>query len=208
MDECRKILTAGVACLELVEDSLKIEKLLAFIELIIQWNKVYNLTAIRNRHDMARLHMLDSLAISPYLRGQRLCDIGTGAGLPGIPLAIYHPEKQFILVDSNAKKTRFVQQVILKLKLTNVSVYHSRVENFNVTARFDTVTCRAFANMNNIVDLTAHLLAKKGLLLAMKGSISAAELAPLVIPYQVITLHIPTIEVKRCLISIESSALT
>ena len=120
MEACRKILVSGLESLNLSLSDDKIEQLLGFIKLIEKWNKAYNLTAIRDREAMVRLHLLDSLAIVPFIEGKRVIDIGTGAGLPGIPLAIYFPEIEFVLLDSNAKKTRFVQQAILELKLKNV----------------------------------------------------------------------------------------
>jgi len=207
MDKCRKILTTGITDLGLSEDKVKLEKLLDFIELIAKWNKTYNLTAIRDQQEMAKLHILDSLAISPYIRGQQLIDIGTGAGLPGIPLAIFHTEKQFVLLDSNAKKTRFVQQVILELKLDNVSVCHSRVEDFKPNIGFDTVTCRAFASMDNITRLTRHLFNENGLLLAMKAQKLEEELKTLNKDYRLITLKVPFIAAERCLVCFESEAL-
>ncbi|MDQ7091737.1 MAG: 16S rRNA (guanine(527)-N(7))-methyltransferase RsmG [Methylococcales bacterium] len=200
----RTILTSGITELGLSDEPQKLEKLIAFIDLIIKWNKAYNLTAIRNPEEMARLHILDSLAISPYIRGQRLIDIGTGAGLPGIPLAIYHPEMQFTLLDSNAKKTRFVQQAILELKLTNVIVQHHRVEDFKPEIGFDTVTCRAFSSMDTIMQLTAHLFNDKGLLLAMKGQTPKDELALLSQHYNLINLTVPSIDAERCLVCIET----
>ncbi|MDD1617751.1 MAG: 16S rRNA (guanine527-N7)-methyltransferase, partial [Methylococcaceae bacterium NSP1-2] len=115
MESCRTILESGLNTLNLPHTPEQTEKLLAFIKLIAKWNKAYNLTAVRNNEDMARLHILDSLAILPHIEGKRVIDIGTGAGLPGIPLAICLPEVEFVLLDSNAKKTRFVQQVILEL---------------------------------------------------------------------------------------------
>ena len=207
MDKCREILTTGITSLGLSENSVKLEQLLIFIELIAKWNKIYNLTAIRDKQEMAKLHILDSLAISPYIRGQRLIDIGTGAGLPGIPLAIFHPDKQFILLDSNAKKTRFVQQAILELKLDNVSVCHCRVEDFKPKIGFDTVTCRAFASMDNIARLTRHLFNENGLLLAMKAQKLDEELNALGKDYRLITLKVPFIEAERCLVCLESKAL-
>jgi len=171
MEACRKILVSGLQSLNLSQAEDKIEQLLGFIKLIEKWNKAYNLTAIRNREDMVRLHVLDSLAIVPFIEGKRVIDIGTGAGLPGIPLAIYLPEIEFTLLDSNAKKTRFVQQAILELKLKNVSVCHNRVEQYHPEKGFDTVITRAFAGLSDIVELTAHLLNKDGLLLDMKVKI-------------------------------------
>jgi len=197
------LLNQGLTALSLPSDADKEAKLLAFIELICKWNKAYNLTAVRDKEAMVSLHLLDSLAILPYLHGQRFVDIGTGAGLPGIPLAIYQPEKEFVLIDSNAKKTRFVQQVILELGLKNVTVLHSRVEAYQSAVLFDTVLCRAFAIMNEIIKLTQHLLCADGLLLAMKGQVPEAELAQLAQQYQVISLAVPSIAAQRCLIYVK-----
>jgi len=202
MEACRKILVSGLQSLNLSQAEDKIEQLLSFIKLIEKWNKAYNLTAIRNREDMVRLHVLDSLAIVPFIEGKRVIDIGTGAGLPGIPLAICLPEIEFVLLDSNAKKTRFVQQAILELKLKNVSVCHNRVEQYHPEKRFDTVITRAFAGLSDIVELTAHLLNKDGVLLAMKGQIpdvSKLESAKT----ELIPVNVPGISAERCLVKIQ-----
>jgi len=203
MEACRKILVSGLQSLNLSQAEDKIEQLLGFIKLIEKWNKAYNLTAIRNREDMVRLHVLDSLAIVPFIEGKRVIDIGTGAGLPGIPLAIYLPEIEFTLLDSNAKKTRFVQQAILELKLKNVSVCHNRVEQYHPEKGFDTVITRAFAGLSDIVELTAHLLNKDGgVLLAMKGQIpdvSKLESAKT----ELIPVNVPGISAERCLVKVQ-----
>jgi len=202
MEACRKILVSGLQSLNLSQAEGKIEQLLGFIKLIEKWNKAYNLTAIRNREDMVRLHLLDSLAIVPFIEGKRVIDIGTGAGLPGIPLAIYLPEIEFTLLDSNAKKTRFVQQAILELKLKNVSVCHNRVEQYHPEKSFDTVITRAFAGLSDIVELTAHLLNKDGVLLAMKGQIpdvSKLESAKT----ELIPVNVPGISAERCLVKVQ-----
>ena len=202
MDACRKILVSGLKSLKLSLSDDKIEQLLDFIKLIEKWNKAYNLTAIRNREDMVRLHVLDSLAIVSFIEGKRVIDIGTGAGLPGIPLAIYLPEIEFTLLDSNAKKTRFVQQAILELKLKNVSVCHNRVEQYHPEKSFDTVITRAFAGLSDIVELTAHLLNKDGVLLAMKGQIpdvSKLESAKT----ELIPVNVPGISAERCLVKVQ-----
>jgi 16S rRNA (guanine527-N7)-methyltransferase len=202
MEACRTILESGLNTLNLPHNTEQIEQLLAFIKLIAKWNKAYNLTAVRNNEDMARLHILDSLAILPHIEGKRVIDIGTGAGLPGIPLAIFLPDIEFVLLDSNAKKTRFVQQVILELKLKNVSVLHHRVEDYQPEQGFDTVTMRAFASLPDIMKLTAHLLNPDGVLLAMKGQIPEAELAELNIHATLIKLNVPNVDAERCLIKI------
>lgn len=203
MEDCRNILVSGTTALNLNVTEQQIQQLLDFIKLIEKWNKAYNLTAIRNREEMVRLHILDSLAILPHLEGQRIIDIGTGAGLPGIPLAICVPERRFMLLDSNAKKTRFVQQVILELKLKNVEVLHSRVENYRPEQVYDSVLARAFASLADIVKLTAHLVGKEGVLLAMKGQNLDAELAEISAKKSVISISVPGTDVERCLVRIE-----
>jgi 16S rRNA (guanine527-N7)-methyltransferase len=207
MVNCQILLREGLSALSLPSDADKEAKLLDFIDLIAKWNQAYNLTAVRDKEAMVSLHLLDSLAILPYLHGQRWVDIGTGAGLPGIPLAIYQPDKEFVLIDSNAKKTRFVQQVILELGLKNVSVLHSRVENYRPVALFDTVLCRAFASMGEISKLTQHLLADDGLLLAMKGQVPAQELTQLSQNYRVIELIVPQIAAQRCVIYVKKAVI-
>ncbi len=203
MEDCRKILVSGIVSLNLNIDEDKLEQLLGFIKLIEKWNKAYNLTAIRDREQMARLHILDSLAIVPHIEGKRIIDIGTGAGLPGIPLAICLPEIGFTLLDSNAKKTRFVQQAVLELKLKNVEVLHSRVEDYYPETPYDAVLTRAFADLSDIVKLTAHLLAGDGVLLAMKGQSMDAELAQIKAKTSVIPISVPGADVERCLVRIE-----
>ncbi len=202
MEACRNILISGLKTLNLSFKPEQIEQLLAFIKLIAKWNKAYNLTAVRNNEDMARLHILDSLAILPHIEGKRVIDIGTGAGLPGIPLAIFLPEVEFVLLDSNAKKTRFVQQVILELKLKNVSVIHSRVEDYQPKLGFDIITTRAFTNLADMVKMTAHLLSPDGVLLAMKGLIPEAELAEINAKTTLIPIKVPEVEAERCLVRI------
>ena len=206
MDNCRKILQQGLQELNIRADETQLELLLAFIKLLEKWNKAYNLTAVRHREDMARLHILDSLTVLPFIQGKQVADIGTGAGLPGIPLAIFSPDVEFTLVDSNAKKTRFVQQAILELKLKNVNVMHSRVENMKIDALFSTVIMRAFANLKDIMCLTRHLLDKQGILLAMKGQKPDQELTNIDAQYLIIPVNVPGVEAERCLIRIEGMA--
>jgi 16S rRNA (guanine527-N7)-methyltransferase len=179
MDGCRETLVQGISALAIELAEPQIGQLLRFINLIEKWNKAYNLTAVRDPVAMVGLHLLDSLAILPYLKGDRIVDIGTGAGLPGIPLAICLPDRHFTLVDSNSKKTRFVQQVVLELQLKNVEVIHSRVELLKPSSLFSTVISRAFAGMGDIVQLTGRLLADDGCLLAMKGQVPKQELESL-----------------------------
>lgn len=206
METCRELLAAGLMALNLPVETRLMTSLLDFTALIEKWNKTYNLTAIRRKQDMVALHLLDSLAMLPFIEGKRVIDIGTGAGLPGIPLAICRPDIEFTLLDCNAKKTRFVQQAILELKLENVVVCHQRVEDYHPEQGFNSVITRAFANLADIVALTAHLLAKDGVLLAMKGQNPAAELAQVSAKTRVIPIRVPGVAAERCLIRVESLA--
>jgi len=203
MDSLSTRLAAGLSDLSLTLSEPQVACLLAFIKLIQKWNKAYNLTAVREPLEMVDLHLLDSLAILPHLPNGRIADIGTGAGIPGIPLAICRPDCHFTLVDSNSKKTRFVQQAVLELKLANVEVIHARVEQLKPAESFDAVLTRAFASLPDIVRLTGHLLAEDGVLLAMKGQTQSDDLAGIAGALQVIPLHVPGIEAERCLIRIE-----
>lgn len=205
MESCRKILQQGLQTLGITANENKLALLLAFIQLIEKWNKTYNLTAIHNRDEMASLHILDSLTILPYLQGSRVADIGTGAGLPGIPLAIFSPDIEFTLIDSNAKKTRFVQQVVLELKLKNVIVIHDRVENIRTDRFFSTIVIRALASLYKLMLLTKHLMATQSILLAMKAQRPTQELANIDYPYSVITLNLPSVKTERCLIRISGA---
>ncbi len=200
------ILEQGLQELEINADEKQLGLLLSFIKLIEKWNKTYNLTALHTAEDMARLHILDSLTVLPFIEGHRVADIGTGAGLPGIPLAIFLPNVKFTLVDSSAKKTRFVQQAIIELKLKNVTVLHNRVENLRPTDLFSTVIMRAFSNLSDIINLTQHLIEKQGLLLAMKGQKPVDELDQIKQPYSVIPVTVPGVKVERCLILIKGLA--
>jgi 16S rRNA (guanine527-N7)-methyltransferase len=202
MEACKKTLITGLESLDLPLDEDKIEQLMCFIKLLEKWNKAYNLTSIRNTEDMVRLHLLDSLAIIPFIEGKNVIDIGTGAGLPGIPLAIYLPSIDFTLLDSNAKKTRFVQQVILELKLKNVSVCHNRVERYLPEVSFNTVITRAFASLSDIVKLTRHLLSKNGIILAMKGQPPDEQYINFA-KTTLIPINVPGIPANRCLVKMQ-----
>ncbi len=203
MDKCYGLLESGLNELGLSITTNKINALLSFVTLIQKWNKTYNLTAIRNKEDMVILHLLDSLAVLPFLQGPRVIDIGTGAGLPGIPLALYAPDLEFVLLDSSAKKTRFVQQAVLELELNNIHVHQARVEVFEDATGFDTIISRAFSNLKDTVAKSEHLLRENGKLLAMKGQHPKQELEQLAMPGDTIPVDVPGIEAKRCIVRIE-----
>ncbi|PIQ42872.1 MAG: 16S rRNA (guanine(527)-N(7))-methyltransferase RsmG [Gammaproteobacteria bacterium CG11_big_fil_rev_8_21_14_0_20_46_22] len=164
------------------------QKLQAYLVLLKKWNKVFNLTAIESDEAMMDLHLQDSLNIQPFLQGDRILDVGSGAGLPGIPLAIACPDKQFYLLDTNGKRTRFLTQVKIELGLNNVHVIKSRVETYSPDGLFTSITSRAFSSLSDFFDKTHHLLEKEGVLLAMKGQYPEEELKAIHTPYEVKTL--------------------
>jgi 16S rRNA (guanine527-N7)-methyltransferase len=173
------LLQRGCDELELSINAGQREQLLSYLALLSKWNKTYNLTAVRDEELMVTRHLLDSLAIAPYLSGRRFIDVGTGAGLPGIPLAIALPQHEVHLLDSNGKKTRFLFQVKTALCLDNIVVHHARVETLQTTEPFDGVLSRAFASLQDMAQSCRHLLAPEGRLLAMKGEHPAQELEDL-----------------------------
>ena len=160
-------LEQGVAALGLTLPAGAAERLLDYQALLERWNAAYNLTAIRDPAEMVTRHLLDSLAILPYVHGETLADLGTGPGLPGIPLAIAAPGRQILLVDSNGKKVRFLREAIRALQLDGVRAVQSRVED--VEGTFDCITARAFASLEDMLVWGGHLLTKDGIWLAMKG---------------------------------------
>lgn len=193
-------LKRGAAAMELRLSDTTIERLVAYLELLIKWNKAYNLTAIREPEKMISLHLLDSLASLPYITGQRVIDVGTGPGLPGMVLALCLPEKEFTLLDSNGKKTRFLMQVKMALDVANVTVANERVEQHPLQGYYDHVTSRAFASLEDMIRWCRPLPTEKGTFLAMKGVYPDAELAALpddILVQQVDALQVPTIDAER-----------
>ncbi len=192
-----------------LESSLSLnqrEKLAQYLQLMMKWNKVYNLTAITDPHAMVIKHILDSLSIAPYLHGQRVIDVGTGAGLPGVPLSIIRPDLRFVLLDSNGKKIRFLNQTLLELCMENVEIIHERAENYNPEYCFDTVMTRAFASIPDMLSATQHLCCKNGSFLAMKGADPADELKTIsneFVVKQIIPLNIPGLDAERHLVEIK-----
>lgn len=170
MNQLRIKLDALIAKTDLLVTEQQREQLVGYVQLLDKWNKAYNLTSVRDPIEMLVKHILDSLAVSPHLVGERFIDVGTGPGLPGIPLAIMHPDKQFVLLDSLGKRIRFLKQVIHELKISNVLPVQSRVEEFDPEQGFDGVLSRAFASMTDMVNWCQHLpKSGGGLFLALKG---------------------------------------
>jgi 16S rRNA (guanine527-N7)-methyltransferase len=177
--------------------------LVEYLELLIKWNKTYNLTAVRNPAAMVTRHLLDSLAVLPYLPYGRILDVGSGAGLPGIPLAITNPHQDFFLIDSQLKKTRFLRQVCHCLNLRNVHVVHHRVEHFKYPSKFTGIVCRAFSSLADFVSKSRHLCHPQGQFLALKGHYPVAELEylPDYCEVQKIeSLHVPGLNEQRHLV--------
>jgi 16S rRNA (guanine527-N7)-methyltransferase len=199
-----QLLAEGIDQLGLTLDAGQQEKLLAYVALLAKWNKVYNLTAVREPERMIGLHILDSLSLLPFLTNTKsLLDVGCGGGLPGICVAIGMPSMEVVMLDSLQKKTTFVRQAIGELGLTNASVVCERVENFQPTRKFDIVTSRAFAELADFVKGASHLVAPNGSMLAMKGVYPHDEIARLPSGMQVVevvTLDVPQIEGQRHLV--------
>ena len=182
--DLREILVQGAKKMNVALAEPQISNLLNYIREFDKWNKAYNLSAIRDIRQMVARHLLDSLSVVPYFltskhSTEKVIDVGTGGGLPGIPLAIMFPEKKFTLLDSAGKKTRFLFHVKTLLKLENVSVENRRVEEFQPAQKFNAVISRAFASLQDMTDGCAHLLENEGVFLAMKGIYPQDELAPI-----------------------------
>lgn len=193
-------LAAGIATLGLDVAPSAQQRMLDYLLLVEKWNKAYNLTAVREPAKMLTHHLLDSLAVLPHVRGPRVLDVGSGAGLPGIPLAVAQPEWQLTLLDANHKKTTFLRQAVIELKLTNVDVVCDRVETWSSPQLFDTVVSRAFSDLPEFLALAGKLCAKTGVVVAMKGIYPHEELAQVPKDFQlcsVVSLNVPGLDAER-----------
>ena len=207
----RPELEAGLRALGL--DAALASPLLEYLALLARWNATYNLTAIRDPREMVGKHLLDSLAMHPFVdaiaeAGGRLADLGTGPGLPGIPLALAKPGLQVTLVESNGKKTRFLREAVRKLGLGNVEVVESRIEAYDAPGRFDAITARALATLPLILESGGHLLRPGGVLLAMKGVVPSDEIAALPPGWEVREMHpmrVPGLDAERHLIVVAAA---
>ena len=199
-------LARGIAALGINTPEASQRKLLDYIELIARWNRVHNLTAICDPRQMVSHHLLDSLAVVPHLEAQNVLDVGSGAGLPGIPLAIQWPQAQVTLLDANHKKAAFMRQALIELGIGNANVICERIENWRPTRAFDLVITRAFSAIEKFLELAGHSCALGGLLAAMKGTDPAAELAQLPPEFRVrkiVPLVVPGLDAERHLVIIE-----
>ena len=201
MSRGRQTIREGVLALGLPDNAEFLEKLDIFVSELMKWNQTYNLTAIRDQGQIISHHLLDSLVIHEYVTGESVIDVGSGGGFPGIPLALYFPRKNFTLLDSNGKKTRFLQQMKIALQLNNCTIVQSRSEDFD--ARFEQVMCRAFASLADITRKTAHLLMHGGEILALKGRLEEEETGSSILPFrvdQIYDLKVPGLNAERHLV--------
>jgi 16S rRNA (guanine527-N7)-methyltransferase len=191
-------LADGLAAMRLELPEAARAKLLAYLELLAKWNRAYNLTAVRDPLEMVPRHLLDSLTVLPFLHGETMADLGSGAGLPGIPLAIARPDLAVTLIESNGKKARFLREAARTLALPNVTIREARVQD--TAGPFDSVTARAFASLADMLAWGGHLLAADGRWLAMKGRLDPDEIAAVPTGLHVVAVHplaVPGIEGER-----------
>ena len=203
-----ELLAAGARDIGIAVDSSGAEALLKLVDELEAGNAQFNLTAIRDRLGMLRKHVLDSLTLQPYLRGSRVADIGTGAGFPGLPLAIVNPQRRFTLVEATGKKARFVEQTARRLGCHNVQVEHARAENYRPFELFDTVVARALSSLADFAAYAGHLCAPDGRLLAMKGKRPDEEISALPKSFRVLAVHrlkVPGLDDERHLVELSPS---
>ena len=180
-----------------------------YLALLIKWNKAYNLTSVRDPKGMVTRHLLDSLTVAPYMKGARILDVGSGPGLPGVPLSILHPDKCYILLDSNGKKTRFLKEVKMQLNLDNVLIVKERVERFQDETGFDSIICRAYSSAPDFFLAVAHLGTVDCRYMTMKGQLLADELNSIPDSFkqpEIIKLKVPCLSEERHLVVTSKNA--
>jgi 16S rRNA (guanine527-N7)-methyltransferase len=203
--ELDPLLEAGATALGVPLTAEQRARLLGLVAELMEWNGRFNLTAIREPAEMVRKHLLDSLAVQPFLSGARIADVGTGPGFPGLPLAVINPAKRFALVEATAKKARFVEHAAGVLGLDNVEVVNSRAEAWKPPRPFDTVVCRALGKLHEFIRFAGHLCARDGRMLAMKGQYPEAELEAVPSGWRVVAVHrlaVPGLEAERHLVEL------
>ena len=200
------LISEGLDELGYENDPLLIEKLEIYLATLKKWNKVYNLTAINEDSEIIVKHFLDSLSVNQYIQNSgRILDVGTGAGFPGLILALFNPEKSFVLVDGVSKKISFLQEMIGKLNLKNVIAVHTKVEQYNVAEQFDIIISRAFADIKKMTKLTSHLIKDGGKFIAMKGPDVISELDDISLPFVHHDITVPFLQGTRKIIEIKNS---
>jgi 16S rRNA (guanine527-N7)-methyltransferase len=201
--DTRSLLVAGMTALGLENSGRRAGLLLAYLDLLARWNRAYNLTAVQEEADQVVRHLLDSLAVAHLLTGERFMDVGSGAGLPGLPLAIVYPQRSWALVDASAKRVRFLRHAVARLGLENVECVHARVEDYEAAEAFDTVLSRAYASLADFAGSAGCHCAADGCLAAMKGRLPEEELAGLPPGWRVTGLHrltVPGLDAERHLV--------
>jgi 16S rRNA (guanine527-N7)-methyltransferase len=200
------LISEGLNELGFENDPLLIEKLEIYLATLKKWNRVYNLTAIDEDSEIIVKHFLDSLSVNQYIQNsERILDVGTGAGFPGLILALFNPEKSFVLVDGVSKKISFLQEMIGKLNLKNVIAVHTKVEQYNEAVQFDIIISRAFADIKKMTKLTSHLIKDDGKFIAMKGPDVMSELDDISLPFVHHDITVPFLEGTRKIIEIKNS---
>ena len=201
----RSRLSAGITRLGLELAPAQVDALGVLVAELAEWNTRMNLTAITDPAEVVDKHLLDSLAVLPWLRGHAVADVGSGAGFPGLPLAIADPERRYTLIESTGKKTKFMRHVIERLALPNVQVLQGRAEALRPSPAFDTVISRALGSLSDFVQVAGHLAGRGGRLLAMKGKVPEAELKALPTGWKALAVHpvaVPGLEAERCLVEL------
>lgn len=191
-------------------DDTQRHRLLAFVALLHKWNKAYNLTSVRDPKDMVTRHIFDSIMVTPHLQGQVIADVGTGPGLPGIPLAIMSPNRKFVLIDSLGKRIRFIRQVIYELKLTNVEAIQNRVEQVEIPDGADMVVSRAFASIKDMLHWCQHLVNSDGCFCALKGQLDPSELSAVPDGFcidQHLAINVPGLDAQRHIVYINKTSV-
>jgi 16S rRNA (guanine527-N7)-methyltransferase len=204
-DSTREELQRGISLLSLHCNEEMLSSLLGYIDLLKKWNSAYNLLGSNELPLLVSRHILDSLSVAPYMEGNLIADIGAGAGLPGIPLAILNPEKQFVLIDSNGKKTRFMFQAKIQLGLDNITIENCRLEHYQSIQQIDMVMCRAFSTLADALTMLQPIFSEQCKLLAMKGHYPEDEIARLPDGFELsksIKLNVPGSESQRHLIEV------
>jgi 16S rRNA (guanine527-N7)-methyltransferase len=203
-------LATGLTELGLSYKPEQVDQLLAFIRLLEKWNRVFNLLGEQDSQRILGYHLLDSLAVAPHLRGPRVLDVGSGAGLPGIPLAIMKPDMRFTLLDSNGKKTRFLKQAVIELSLSErVQVIKSRIEEYRPAQSFDTVISRAFASLGDFAESCLHLCDQHSIILAMKGRRPDSEMSTLQSGVEVVSvtpITVPGVVAERHIVYLKKKS--
>lgn len=208
VQQLRDGLTRLIAKTALSVTDGQVDQLIELVLMLNKWNKAYNLTSVRDPRQMLVRHIMDSILVAPYVNGEYIADVGTGPGLPGLPLAIMHPSKHFVLIDSLGKRMNFIRQVVHQLGLTNVSVVQSRVEAYQPDRTFDSVLSRAFASLADMVTWCHHLPSAQGQFVALKGQLDPQELQTIPSGYQIAATHrieVPELDAERHVVIVKTT---